>query len=528
MSKFTKKVFCLIIALFLVLCGAVKVVPQAFAMADEVAVTPYSKKIYFASQNTMLENRVNFTPLKYNDGVYTGEREAGVSFKPTLTPNGKLNYIAPQTKVFEEQLFENNIKVSDINNWGVNIWIYFDANIKYAGSCYNLELGFVSSADATKKVTFLLTSDQLDELLKKESLLSGAEYEYNYDSAFNKNTIPYGWNLVSFPLSKLTGLDSIKNTVTEGENEYDIYSFSELDSFYISQDKEFINQGSMYFYSAELTTTGFSEASSIVAIQKQPFVYVNKKVSDVKTFTSEPCYVGEYFNLPKTTDIFNSLWFGEKDLLSDEYNNGDYFRITVSKDGGSEKTYFYGSGDNTNLEKCSFKLESGQYVLKFMFGDKFFGETTIGKATLVPQDYGTGVWFTINSLNLDVGDRYSVNYKVYSVFKESEFKPIFKSTNESVLKIVKIDYANQQVTIEAVGKGEANIEITVYDDRLNTFRTDYTDGIKNTNFSVTVKNPEKNVDVVAILLYGTAGLMVVYFGYLVYKVIKNRNNYEVR
>ena len=158
MSKFTKKVFCLIIALFLVLCGAVKVVPQAFAVADEVAITPYSKKIYFASRNTMLENRVNFTPLKYKDGVYTGEREAGVSFKPTLTPNGKLNYIAPQTKVFEEQLFENNIKVSDINNWGVNIWIYFDANIKYAGSCYDLELGFVSSADATKKVTFLLTS----------------------------------------------------------------------------------------------------------------------------------------------------------------------------------------------------------------------------------------------------------------------------------------------------------------------------------------------------------------------------------
>ena len=203
--------------------------------------------------------------------------------------------------------------------------------------------------------------------------------------------------------------------------------------------------------------------------------------------------------------------------------------VNNNKDKFTEKeTYFYGSDDDTNLEKRSFKLESGQYVLKFMFGDKFFGETTIGKATLVPQDYGTGVWFTINSLNLDVGDRYSVNYKVHSVFTSSEFKPIFKSTNESVLKIVKIDYANQQVTIEAVGKGEANIEITVYDDRLNAFRTDYTDGIKNTNFSVTVKNPEKNVDVVAILLYGTAGLMVVYFGYLVYKVIKNRNNYEVR
>lgn len=528
-NKF-KKVFFLLVAIVLAVCGIGNIIPQEFAVADETVTTEYSKKVYLASNSTNIANRVNFTPLKRENGKYTGVRESGVSFKPTLTDNGNLKYIAPQLKKFDEPLFEGDIKAEEIAGYGIKVWIYFDANIKNAGSCYNLELGFICSTDSSKKVIFSLNSDELDEILTKETSISSEENEYNYDSAFNRNSIPYGWNLVSLPFSKLVGLDNIKKSVTIDDATIDIYSLSELDSFYISQDRNFIKQASIYVYSIELSNAGYTSESNIVALEKQPFVYVNKKVSSLQEFADGAYYVGEYYNLPKVQNVFNSLWFGEKNLLDSEYNTSDYFRITVSKNGASAKTYYFwdDTADESAQNRMSFKLESGQYVIKFMFGDSAYGEATVGVATLVPQDYGTGVWFTINSLNLKVGETYSVNYKVHNAFADQTFRPVFKSTNEQVLKIVKIDYVNQQVLIEAVGEGEANIEITVYDDRLNSYRTDYVDGIKNTNFSIKVTNPESNVDVVAILLYITAGLMVVYFGYLLYKAIKNRNNYEVR
>lgn len=527
-NKF-KKVFFLIVAIILAICGIGSFIPQEFSLADETT-TEYSKKVYLASNSTNVTNRVSFTPLKKENGKYTGIRESGVSFKPTLTENGNLKYIAPQLKKFEEPLFEGDIIAEDVAGYGIKIWMYFDANIKNAGSCYNLELGFICSTDSSKKVTFGLSSDELDDILKKETSLSSEESEYNYDSAFNRNSLPYGWNLVSLPFSKLTGLESIKKSVTSDEVVTDIYSFSELDSFYISQDKNFIKQASLYIYSIEFSNSNYTTESNIVALEKQPFVYVNKKVSSLQEFADGAYYVGEYYNLPKTQAVFNSLWFGEKNLLDSEYNTSDHFRITVSKNGAGAKTYYYweDTADESAQERMSFKLESGQYSIKFMFGDSAYGEATVGVLMLVPQDYGTGVWFTINSLNLKVGETYSVNYKVHNAFADQTFRPIFKSTNEKVLKIIKIDYVNQQVLIEAVGEGDANIEITVYDDRLNSYRTDYVDGIKNTNFSIKVTNQESNVDVVAILLYITAGLMVVYFGYLLYKAIKNRNNYEVR
>ena len=64
-NKF-KKVFFLLVAIVLAVCGIGNIIPQEFAVADETITTEYSKKVYLASNSTNIANRVtrakNFKP----------------------------------------------------------------------------------------------------------------------------------------------------------------------------------------------------------------------------------------------------------------------------------------------------------------------------------------------------------------------------------------------------------------------------------------------------------------------------------
>lgn len=523
-----KKVFCeaflVIFALIMVLSGITIGVSPSFYCADADEVSNATNVFFVSNQYTQASNTIQFTPLKKVSGEYTGVRMEGTSFKPQKNESDKTMF--PQsTKLGSLFSGMNGVSQTEISNYGVKIWMYFDSNINQAGACYELEVGFTDSSDQTKKIVFNLTSQGIRSMVEDydNSVLAGGirENNNNFDSSFEY--LPYGWVQVSFPLSKATGLASVATNVED-----ETYNLSTLDSLYISQSVGTYTPSFVYFYSVELLG-GYLPTSNIVAVDHQPFAFAIVDTEKVEGMTKESLFIGEYFNLPTIQDVFKCAWLGEKNLLTEDYATSNYFVVKV-KHSGEERTYFYGtnSEDLKDDERRSFKMTSGEYILSFCFGknDGYY-PAVASVIRFTPGDYGTGVWFTQNSIELKVGETAELSYKIHEVFDFAGFLPKFKSSNETVVRIKNIDYATQKVTIEAISEGSANIEIIVYDDRINTY-TDLEDGIHNSNFSVSVERTKKDVDVVAILLYITAGMFVVYLGFMLYKVIKNRNNYEVR
>ena len=519
-----KKVFsilCLVfVAIGIAVCGIVNVYPHTdFLVSADVA-----EKISLVSEVTPTTNVTSFTPLKKGTNGYSGQRYGGQSFVPTYTqnPNG-FDYIGEQTTSLNGLFNCQTILESDLENYGIKIWIYFDTALQS-----DFTIGFISSSDASKKVVWELSSGTLTEILTKTDLDYQNGGDYDRSELFAGTTAPYGWNHISLPLSKSKGIDSITETIienegTEQEASYNIINLSALDRFYICQQSSDLASSHMYFYNIEFSDAGFGSGAIVSTIEKQPYVFVKQKVN-VGVFTQKPYYVGEYFRLPGIDEVFSYLYIGDKNLLSDEFKNDNYFAIKVETN-GSSKYYSYGTEEGTN---CSFKMQSNaEYILKFLFGNGNGSfPVLVGKTTLKPQNYGTGAWFTTTEVKLDVGEKYSANFQIHSAFAGT--KPEFASTNDKVIKIVKVDYINNVVEIEAVGEGSANIVITIFDDRLNKYQTDYENGITNSDFTATVVSPKANVDFVAVLLWSCGGLIVVYLIYLIIKTIKNRNNYQVR
>ncbi len=505
----------------MVFCGMFVSVPLDFSSASEVEA---GTNIWQVVNNyTTSNSKIEFTPLEKVDGEYTGNRLEGFSFKPTRDSSNN-NMVFQYTKVGNIFGGLNSLTKAEVSNYGVKIWMYFDSNINTAGNCYDIEVGFLNSSNTSKKITFNLTSNEVREMVEDfdeiYSVGTGAN-KNNYDKSFQN--VPYGWVQVSLPFAVIESLDSVK---TSGSEER--YDFSGLDSLYISQNAgTTFSPSFVYFYSIELMT-GYLSSSTIVAVDHQPYVFVMTNSNNISALTKETLYIGERFNLPTIEEVFKSIWIGEKNLLLEEYATSDYFMVSV-KHAGESNTYFYGSNDEAiKYDRRSFKLTGGEYVINFCFGTNDGSyPAVVSVVKFTPEDYGTGVWFTENLVELKVGETTTLAYKIHKVFDAPGFRPIFKSTDESVFKIKEVDYVNRKVTIEAVAEGSANVEITVFDDRINTY-TDYENGITNANLAISVEKEKKQVDVVAILLYIAAGMFVVYLGFILYKVIKNRNNYDVR
>lgn len=520
MKKIIYSICLIIFAVMMALCGVGASVPLFFSSADEV--NSESSVIQVVNSYTNSKNKVEFTPLEKVNGEYTGKRVEGFSFKPTRD-SANNNMVFQQTKVGNIFSGLNSLTESEVANQGVKIWMYFDSNINTAGSCYDLEVGFLNSENQSQKITFELSSNTVRQIVEDYDAIystvgSGAN-KNNYDTSFSN--VPYGWVQVSLPFAEIESLESVK---IEGEEKY---NFSGLDSLYISQDTGTYSPSFVYFYSIELMS-GYLQTSTIVAVDHQPYVFVMINSDNISALTKETLYIGERFNLPKVDEVFKSIWMGEKNLLLEEYATSDYFMISV-RHAGETSTYFYGSDDDSlKYDRRSFKLTGGEYAINFCFGTNDGSyPAVVSVVKFTPEDYGTGVWFTENLVELKVGETTTLSYKIHKVFDAPGFRPIFKSTDETVFKIKDVDYTNRKVTIEAVSEGSANIEIIVFDDRINTY-TDYENGITNTNLAVSVEKEKNSVDVVAILLYISAGMFVVYLGFMLYKVIKNRNNYDVR
>ncbi len=480
-----------------------------FAVAQNSQNTINLGSFYCANYENSDEQKTMFTPMDEDNNRLTG-----ASWKPELLQNTQSG-ITSQKHIDDAQditLATNGFaQVTNVNNLYVDVWVYFSTHNQLT-----LTLGF--SNEDGGKVEWVISNNLLAELLAKDYT---AEPETNYDMSFyTTNTVPYGWNLLRLPFAVATVTQPI--TIDGGSG-----TFLNLTQFYVSQAENIIS-APLYIYSVN-----FYEAqqalSKISVAQKQAVVSVVLK-KDLNTFTKGSFYKGEIFNLPTFSEVFSSVWIGEKNLLTAEYRNEQYFRIVVS-DGSNVQNLYYGTGTGENAK---FKMQASIYTITFCIGDPTISGSannyfkTLGKPVeLEVEDYGTGVWFTTASSKLEVGKELTLEYNIHKAFNGAQIE--FSSSNEDVLKIVKIDEAKNTVTVKALKKGEATIVIKVYDDRLNAYGTSYEDGIVNEDLVIEVtKTEQKKVNITQILLWVCFSGIVAFGGYSVFKVIKNRNNYEVR
>ncbi len=464
--------------------------PTGFAHANESVEDINLGSFYFANFSSNNENKTTFTPMQGNS------RMQGNSVK--------LTFAQSNSDIFNIDTAVNGfLAVTNINNLYVDLWMYFNSSVQF-----NTTISF--SNDVGGLVQWNITATELKTLLRKDYNTTPAS---NYDTSFyTAEGVAYGWNLLRLPFASALISGNI-TTDEEGQTKLN------LNEFKISREQT--DPGSkIYLYNANFYQAQ-TQITQNKAVQKQAYVHISKK-TDLNNFVTGKFYIGERYNLPTFSEVFNAVWVGEDNLLSDEFRNEQYFKIILKQNNSTPQDYYYG---NTNSKTSSFIIRDNLYYIDFCVGIKGIFKS-IGLVTLNAESYGTGVWFETNSATLKVGEEMLLEFTVHEAFLSSTIE--FSVSDPTVLQIVEEDRNKNTVKVKALKKGEANVIIRVTDDRLNAYGTEYEDGIINSNLAIKVTKAEKKVDVVKILLWISFGGIVVYLGYIIIKTIKNANNYQIK
>lgn len=419
---------------------------------------------------------------------------SGKSYKPTLIGEEGTRRIDKNLSVAHAV---SGIDASDLNlaSMGLEFWMFIDLKPNQVTKGLTIELTDTASTNAIK---WELSGDSFRGLVTRASL---NEFDAKIFGSVISNT-PVGWVRVTLPI----GTGVVTGELISGGQ----FTFTNLK---LKQADTVGSDIGISFYDISLKSTTASDNTSEIL----PYSIVSIKSTAKVKAGDQKYYKGEKFpKFMSKREVFNCCYVGRVNYL-DSAQDAKLRVLTDSSIGSSSKQYYaYGAGN--------FTLNASQYTVAYgvYYGNNFVG---LLSDVVMVSSYGKGVWLESASSELTIGKEQKIYFNVHEAFSGATIK--FASTDENLLKIKEVNYANNYIVVEPLKKGDVGITITVTDDRLEG--TEYeTTGLINADFSVEIVKEAKKTSSTQIMLWIALGLLGIGLVVMAIKAIIDARKFEVR
>lgn len=449
--------------------------------------TEESLTSYGITQNEVSKD----TPFNLNSySVFPGN-----SFCPKLVGDESQKHIDSKITINSFNSFD----ASSIDVSKLSLEFYLNIDRKCKQITRGLTIGFTDDAN-TNTLTWTLSGEDFQGLVERKTVNS---YEsVNYGT--NPQNTPVGWVKMSLPIATASVTGEI---ITSGK-----FNFKNLIILQTSEVGPV--ELSLKFYDMKLVVNQTAKTENTSEILDYINVYVKPNLTAVPENTK--FYINEYFpKFMSVSDVFEVCYVGNTNYLDGSHNSNLIVR-TYNK--LSDKTIEYAYGSN------SFVIEGSEYDVEYGFKVDKFIKVLSGKFNA--SDYGKGVWLETIDEDMVIGEVRKVKYTVHEAFSGASIG--FASSNSDVLKIKEVNQINKYIIVEAVSNGNAQVVITINDDRLNNNSKYEETGLENSELEIKVVKPKSKTNTTVVMLWVAFGLLSAGLVYVAIKAIIDARRIEIK
>lgn len=427
----------------------------------------------------------------FNANTFT--KLAGNSYKPTLIGDTNQKYINSTIKI--NGFSELDASGVDPSKLSLEFYVDFDKKPNLINRGLSIEFSDETGAN------ILLWDLSLEDIKALTTRTTLSTFDKKIFGTAVTNT-PVGWVKVSLPIATATVTGEV---ITGGK-----FNYTKLK---LSQMSGLIDQ-SLKFYDMKLVENVVTKTENTSDILDYANVYTKPNLTVVPTDTKY--YINEYF--PKfmtTSEFFVACRVGNVDYL--DGNHSENLVIQTDNGLGTTKTFAYGSN--------SFVIESPNYRIDYGF--KHDGKfVSVLNGSFSASDYGKGVWLETIDEDMVIGEVRKVKYTVHEAFSGASIG--FASSNSDVLKIKEVNQINKYIIVEAVSNGNAQVVITINDDRLNNNSKYEETGLENSELEIKVVKPKAKTNTTVVMLWVAFGLLSAGLVYVAIKAIIDARRIEIK